>query len=73
MQRQLLIAAAAALLAGSAFAQSSTEIYGRINLSLERQDVGVTLRVTPQISEGDTLRLEIFQELTAVTDDVSEP
>ena len=40
MQRQLLIAAAAALLAGSAFAQSSTEIYGRINLSLERQDVG---------------------------------
>jgi general secretion pathway protein D len=40
-------------------------------VSVERQDVGVTLRVTPQISEGDTLRLEIFQELTAVTDDIS--
>jgi len=39
-------------------------------VNVERQDVGVTLRVTPQISEGDTLRLQIFQELTAVTDDV---
>jgi general secretion pathway protein D len=37
-------------------------------LDVERQDIGVTLRVTPQISEGDTLRLQIFQELTEVTD-----
>lgn len=37
-------------------------------VSVQRQDVGITLRVTPQISEGDTLRLEIFQELTEVTD-----
>ena len=37
-------------------------------VNVERQDVGITLRVTPQISEGDTLRLEIFQELTEVTD-----
>lgn len=41
MQTKHLIAAAAALVAGSAFAQS-TEIYGRINLSLERQEVGGT-------------------------------
>ena len=34
--------------------------------NIERQDVGVTLRVTPQISEGDTVRLEIFQELSEV-------
>jgi len=40
-------------------------------VNVERQDVGVTLRVTPQISEGDTLRLQIFQELTAVTDDIN--
>jgi predicted porin len=39
MQRQLIIATAAALLAGSALAQSSTEIYGRLNLSVERQTV----------------------------------
>ena len=37
-------------------------------VSVERQDVGVTLRVTPQISEGDTLRLKIFQELTEVAE-----
>jgi len=37
-------------------------------VQVERQDIGVTLRVTPQISEGDTLRLQIFQELTEVTD-----
>ncbi len=32
--------------------------------NITRQDVGVTLRVTPQISEGDTVRLQIFQELS---------
>ena len=36
-------------------------------VNVERQDIGVTLRVTPQISEGDTLRLNIFQEITEVT------
>jgi general secretion pathway protein D len=36
------------------------------SVSVERQDIGVTLRVTPQISEGNTLRLQIFQENTNV-------
>ncbi|MEE2679573.1 MAG: type II secretion system secretin GspD, partial [Myxococcota bacterium] len=36
------------------------------SVNVERQDIGVTLRVTPQITEGDTLRLDIFQEITAV-------
>ncbi|NQZ97307.1 MAG: type II secretion system secretin GspD [Myxococcales bacterium] len=36
------------------------------SVNVERQDIGITLRVTPQITEGDTLRLDIFQELTAV-------
>jgi len=36
------------------------------SVGVERQDIGVTLRVTPQITEGDTLRLEIFQEITNV-------
>ncbi len=39
--------------------------------NIERRDIGVTLRVTPQISEGDTLRLEIFQEITAVNSALS--
>ena len=36
------------------------------SVNVERQDIGVTLRVTPQITEGETLRLDIFQEITAV-------
>ena len=35
-------------------------------VNVERQDIGVTLRVTPQITEGNTLRLEIFQEITDI-------
>jgi len=35
--------------------------------NIERQDIGITLRVTPQISEGDQLRLTIFQEITDVS------
>ncbi|MDG2051439.1 MAG: type II secretion system secretin GspD [Myxococcota bacterium] len=38
------------------------------SVNVERQDIGVTLRVTPQISEGDSLRLKIFQELTAINE-----
>jgi general secretion pathway protein D len=34
--------------------------------NIARQDVGVTLRVTPQISEGDSVRLNIFQEISEV-------
>ena len=36
------------------------------SVNVERQDIGVTLRVTPQITEGNSLRLEIFQEITAI-------
>jgi general secretion pathway protein D len=38
------------------------------SVNVERQDIGVTLRVTPQITEGDTLRLDIFQEISAVNE-----
>ncbi|MDX8392806.1 MAG: type II secretion system secretin GspD [Mariprofundaceae bacterium] len=34
--------------------------------TIQRQDVGLTLRVTPQISEGDAIRLKIFQEVSSV-------
>ena len=40
------------------------------SVNVERQDVGVTLRVTPQITEGDSLRLEIFQEITAINESI---
>ncbi len=37
-----------------------------VNNSFERQDTGVILRVTPQISEGNSVRLDIENEITEV-------
>jgi general secretion pathway protein D len=34
--------------------------------TIERKDVGLTLRVTPQISEGDTVRLKLYQEISSI-------
>lgn len=34
--------------------------------SIERKDVGITLRIKPQISEGDYIRLDIYQEISAI-------
>jgi general secretion pathway protein D len=36
------------------------------SVNIERQDIGITLRVEPQITEGDTLRMEIFQEISNI-------
>ncbi len=35
--------------------------------SIERTDVGIKLKITPQITEGDYVKLDIFQEISAVT------
>jgi hypothetical protein len=35
--------------------------------NVERQDVGITLRLTPQISSGDSVTLKIFTEVSSVT------
>lgn len=34
--------------------------------TIERQDVGITLKVTPTLSEGDTIRLVVEQEVSSV-------
>jgi general secretion pathway protein D len=34
--------------------------------TISRQDVGLTLRIKPQISEGGTVRMQIFQESSSV-------
>jgi general secretion pathway protein D len=34
--------------------------------SIERKDVGIILRFTPQISEGDKVTLKIFEEISAI-------
>ncbi len=39
--------------------------------TIERKDIGITLRVTPQVSEGGGVKLKIFQEVSSVTRDKS--
>lgn len=34
--------------------------------TIERKDVGTTLRVRPQVSDGGTVRMQIFQEVSSV-------
>jgi general secretion pathway protein D len=36
--------------------------------TIERRDVGTTLRVKPQVSEGGTVKMQIFQEVSSVED-----
>ncbi len=40
--------------------------------SIERTDVGIKLRITPQITDGDYVKLDIFQEISAVKDTSEE-
>ncbi len=37
--------------------------------SIERKDVGITLRLTPQITEGDYVKMEIYQEISSLKGD----
>ena len=39
---------------------------GQVVNSVERKDVALTLRYTPQITEGDLVRLKIYQEISDV-------
>lgn len=39
--------------------------------TIERKDIGVTLKVTPHINEGATLRLEIEQEISSIAPSTS--
>jgi general secretion pathway protein D len=39
--------------------------------TIERKDIGLTLKVTPQVSEGGGVKLKIFLEVSSVTQDKS--
>ncbi|AKJ31484.1 type II secretion system secretin GspD [Caldimonas brevitalea] len=39
--------------------------------TIERKDVGITLRVKPQIGENGTVRMQIYQEVSDVVNEVS--
>ena len=34
--------------------------------TIERKDIGLTLRVTPQVAEGGTVKLKVYQEVSSV-------
>jgi general secretion pathway protein D len=40
--------------------------------SIQRTDVGIKLRITPQITDGNYVKLDIFQEISAVKDTPEE-
>ncbi|WP_136163427.1 type II secretion system secretin GspD [Sphingomonas flavalba] len=39
--------------------------------TIERQDVGITLRVVPRVNSGDVVKLEVSQEVSALTNAVT--
>lgn len=47
-------------------------ITGGTLVTIERKDVGVTLELTPQVLEDDLIRLEIKQEITAISESVAQ-
>src|SRR5262249_50004852 len=44
---------------------------GNVFNTVERRDVGITLRITPQISEGGMVRLQVFEEVSAIVDSIA--
>lgn len=51
--------------------QNATTSSTAILTSVERKDVGVTLKLTPQITSDDNVRLDIYQEISAIIDSPS--
>jgi len=39
--------------------------------TIERKDVGITLRIKPQVGEGGTVRMSIFQEASSISQQVA--
>ena len=50
------------------FQGSSTLSTTGTTTSVERKDIGINLKIKPQISEGDYIRMDINQEISAVKD-----
>ncbi len=50
----------------STLERSATTTNQPVLQSIERKDVGITLRIRPQISEGDYVKLDIYQEISSI-------
>jgi general secretion pathway protein D len=50
------------------YVTSSGDGSGNPFQTIEREDVGLTLRIRPQISEGGTVKLDLYQEVSSIDD-----
>ncbi len=66
-EAKILVGQNVPFLTGS-FAQAGGSTTGAVNpfQTIERKDVGLTLRIKPQISEGGGVKMQIFQETSSV-------
>jgi len=51
------------------FKSSTTQSTFGSTQSVERKDIGINLKIKPQVSEGDYIRMDIYQEISAVKND----
>ena len=51
------------------FKGASTQSTFGATESVERKDIGINLKIKPQVSEGDYIRMELYQEISAVKND----
>lgn len=63
-EAQIVVGQNVPFLTGS-FTQSGTDVTNPFQ-TIERQDVGLTLTLTPQINEGDTIKMDIEQEISSL-------
>lgn len=65
-EAEIIVGENVPFITGSALGSDNSNPYQTI----ERQDVGLTLRVTPQINDGNVVRLELVQEVSNVSNEV---
>ena len=51
------------------FLSTSTQSNFGTTQSIERKDIGINLKIKPQISEGGFIRMDLYQEISAVKND----
>ncbi len=67
-QAKIVVGQNVPFVTGSFAAPTGAVTGGAVNpfQTIERKDVGLTLRLKPQISEGGTIRMEIYQEVSSI-------
>ncbi|MDF1613753.1 type II secretion system secretin GspD [Desulfurivibrio dismutans] len=67
-EAEIIVGQNVPFLTGS-FTEGATGVGGSPFQTVERRDVGIKLRVKPQVTEGDVIRLQIEQEVSSVERD----